>query len=420
MPQPCEPFLSSCFPAQCWRALAASSPQIPWSLGACMQESLFRQARPPAAGASHAGPRAQSPLPSPRADASSAAPLSPNPNMGLSDVLMLASLGVSGSASPVPGRTGPRGEPPGGFGAATGPGGFLGARLGALGSKRGANARSILSCPCCQVSVQNRGQCFGAVASDSSSSYAHRALQRCSPGPHEHARAAPRKFISCPTLLAGEGEPGSYAAMLGGGSMGSLRSLPALTSSEPSLTFDDVQARAARALPLYCICRSVSSTRRTLKARAWAAYAHAQELPPGDLEIAVVVLHHHLAFLLSSLMHSQRWPGARADALNAAALCGCRWRTSTCCRACSAASATWGPRPARAMPPRTASGARPGTTLAAAATRGLRRAPARSAAPTPSLSSARFSARAATWGRRRAGTLPEGWAHASPEGCGGL
>ena len=147
-----------------------------------MQESLFRQARPPATGASHAGPRAQSPLPSPRAESSPAGPLSPNPNMGLSDVLMLASLGVSGSASPGPGRTGQRGEP-GGFGAVAGPGGFLGARPRALSSKRGANARSILSCPCCQLSVQNRGQCFGAVASDSSSSYAHRALQRCSRGP---------------------------------------------------------------------------------------------------------------------------------------------------------------------------------------------------------------------------------------------
>lgn len=108
----------------------------------CMQESLFRQARPAAAGASHAGPGTQSPLPSPRAEPSPAAPLSPNPNMGLGDVLMLASLGVSGSASPGPGRTGPRGEP-GGFGAATGPGGFLGARLGALGSKRAAPTQGV-------------------------------------------------------------------------------------------------------------------------------------------------------------------------------------------------------------------------------------------------------------------------------------
>lgn len=107
-----------------------------------MQEPLFRQARPPAAGASHVGPRAQSPLPSPRAEPSPAAPLSPNPNMGLSDVLMLASLGVSGSASPGPGRTGPRGEPAG-FGAVAGPSGFLGARPGALGCKRAAPTHGV-------------------------------------------------------------------------------------------------------------------------------------------------------------------------------------------------------------------------------------------------------------------------------------
>jgi len=35
----------------------------------------------------------------------------------------------------------------------------------------------------------------------------------------------------------------SYAAMLGSGSLGSLRSLMPITSSEPSLGFDDVQAR---------------------------------------------------------------------------------------------------------------------------------------------------------------------------------
>lgn len=45
--------------------------------------------------------------------------------------------------------------------------------------------------------------------------------------------------------------------MLGGGSMGSLRSLPAMTSSEPSLTFDDVQARAVRALPVPCLYMSM-------------------------------------------------------------------------------------------------------------------------------------------------------------------
>ena len=41
-----------------------------------------------------------------------------------------------------------------------------------------------------------------------------------------------------------------YAAMLGSGSLGSLRSLPPMTSSEPSLGFDDVQAR--------CRCQSQS------------------------------------------------------------------------------------------------------------------------------------------------------------------
>ncbi len=48
---------------------------------------------------------------------------------------------------------------------------------------------------------------------------------------------------------AGEGEPGSFAAMLGAGSLGSLRSLMPITSSEPSLGFDDVQARCPAPAP---------------------------------------------------------------------------------------------------------------------------------------------------------------------------
>ncbi|KAK9826496.1 hypothetical protein WJX81_006495 [Elliptochloris bilobata] len=133
------------------------------------KEALFRQARPPPAPAGRAALRAPTPLPLPRADPDPTGALSRNPNMGLSDVLMLASLGVSGGGALGPGRPA---DPPG-FGAAAGHGGFI-----------------------------------------------------------------------------GQGEPTSYAAMLGSGSLGSLRSLPAMNSnSEPSLGFDDVQVEELDLLP---------------------------------------------------------------------------------------------------------------------------------------------------------------------------
>jgi len=87
---------------------------------------VFRAAaRPPPAPAVRAVPAAPPPSPAVPARAASPQALVP-PQMGLGDVLMLASLGVSGGGAPDAPGAGAHLEPPS-FGAAGAQRGFLGA-----------------------------------------------------------------------------------------------------------------------------------------------------------------------------------------------------------------------------------------------------------------------------------------------------
>jgi len=143
---------------------------------------------------------------------------------------------------------------------------------------------------------------------------------------------------------AGDDEPGSFTTMLGTGSLRSLRSsLPVMTSSEPSLAFDDVQARArceGLAQPVGAVLRApprpVTPGVRGHLCRATCSYASgratrcaAQSVAVGKARCSGPTQSSYIC-VGSGLGYDR---GAKPG-LNR------RWRTSTCCRACSAASAT--------------------------------------------------------------------------------